>query len=251
MLILALVVGCVMWAVAYLIIVLQSFRRNTYGMALAPVCCNLGWDVTFAFVLEHPLLWEVPAPFYDPKNMDLLIQSFCTVWALADVLMLWQLAWYGRGDTLRHGKPGAFALYAGVLALGALCLVSMSREVFRTPSAHFMLSGMGSTLCISVSYLRLALAKVNLRGHSLMVAVLRLLGIELVCLALNGAVGVLPPLAMPAFMTMFVILDGLYILLLIRWCREEHSSVWPKLRIPVIPATESSAKLAHGRMPFS
>jgi hypothetical protein len=73
--------GCIGWLVAYLLVIRQGFREQTYGIPLMAVCLNFSWEIMTSFVLSGPVpLWH----FFD------------RAWLLFDVVIVWQLFKYGR-----------------------------------------------------------------------------------------------------------------------------------------------------------
>nr|WGJ63576.1 terpene cyclase [Aspergillus striatus] len=38
------------WMINYLGMVYQSFREETYGMAIIPLCCNIAWEIVYAVI---------------------------------------------------------------------------------------------------------------------------------------------------------------------------------------------------------
>jgi hypothetical protein len=72
MLLLSLVTGGTMWVTAYVLNIVRGLRRATYGLPLVPVCFNIGFDFTYAFLVDAHLLAGVPAPFADPEVVNTL-----------------------------------------------------------------------------------------------------------------------------------------------------------------------------------
>ncbi len=208
------------WVVAYVIIIVMGFRRKTYGMALIPICGNIIWDLTFAFV-DGNILTDLPDPFVDPARVNEMMHYFCVAWATADLVMLYQIAKYKpAGQLLQKFGRTIVGVVIAVSLLVAFLLVFFSREIFATNGAHCVFWGIVPTLVISFSYVNMALNRENLPGQSLAVAWLRLVGIQLMCYVFIDVLGL--PL-MATFMATFLLADAAYILLLMRWRAEEAS----------------------------
>lgn len=221
-----LLIGFVMWVLAYGLVLARSFRRVTYGMSIVAICFNLSWDVTFALLRDSDLLSGISDPFIDPLKLNSINRIFCTIWAAADIVMMYQVIRNGRENTSSKCWNRHIYLYIIALLTFGVIGIYLSANIFRTPADHCLILGLGVTEVVSLSYVFMALSRTNFRGQSLSSALLRLVGIQLICITLIHVIRV--PI-MLTFMVVFLVTDLAYIGLLDRWCHERRVSIWTLL----------------------
>jgi hypothetical protein len=83
--------GMLLWAVAYVLVVVQGFRMKTYGIPFAAICLNITWEFLSSFV------W--------PRGADRvgILVTIDIIWFSLDLLIAWQLLRYGRAEQLTEG----------------------------------------------------------------------------------------------------------------------------------------------------
>lgn len=148
----------VCWTLAYLLILRRGWKDKTYGMPLAALGANLGWEFFFSFVMPH-------------RPPQLQVDR---VWLLFDLGLLYQTLRFGRGEVkdelLRRWFPGlvAFAVVLGYLMVRALTLE------FDDPEGVY--SAFGQNLMMSVLFLAMLVSRRSARGQSIWIAILKMVG---------------------------------------------------------------------------
>jgi hypothetical protein len=92
-----LILGNVLWVIAYLLIIRASFHDRIYGIPLLAICLNITWELFF--FLRCPMIppcaaGEEAKCLCPPLGFagDLILG----IWLLLDVVILYQLVWFGR-----------------------------------------------------------------------------------------------------------------------------------------------------------
>jgi hypothetical protein len=75
-------VGCALWVVAYVLIIVRCFRDRSYGLPLCAICLNVSWELLASWV------WPNPVPLW---------HAFDCAWFFVDLVIVYQLLRYGRG----------------------------------------------------------------------------------------------------------------------------------------------------------
>jgi hypothetical protein len=85
------IVGLLLWAVTYILVVVHGFRAKTYGIPFAAICMNITWEFLGAFVWPR-----------GPDDIGILV-FLDTVGFLLDLCIAWQLLRYGRAEQTTEG----------------------------------------------------------------------------------------------------------------------------------------------------
>jgi len=76
-------VGTGLWLVAYALAIVYGFKYRTYGIPWVAIALNFTWEALATFLWKAPFaVWHYGAIF----------------WLVVDVVIVWQLVWYGRGS---------------------------------------------------------------------------------------------------------------------------------------------------------
>ena len=225
MALICLLTGFAMWLLAYILIVMRGFRRATYGMILMPICYNVSWDFTFT-LRDSDLLGGMSDPVINPLTLNVVVRLFAAIWALGDIMMLYQVVRNRTGTKLDSWRNRHIYFYIAILVTSGIGCINLTAGMFRTPAVHCLTWGFGSGVVIALSYVVMALSRTNFRGQSLSAALLRLVGMQLTCIIM---IRVMPTSIMLIVMLTCLFADLAYILLLDRWCRERRVSIWTLL----------------------
>ncbi len=195
--------GCMLWVVAYVLMIRKGFQDRAYGLPLVAICLNFSWEFLAAWVFPNP---------------DVLTRSIYRIWFFVDVLILGQLLWYGRTlqdhPLVRKHFP---AIVAGTLVLaivGQYCFVASYQDRLGIVVAF------GINLIMSILFIPMFWARrEHRRGISTAGAWLKLLGTLLTSIQSVSFVRwlnpELPSLAFFSFLTVSIFLfDCIYVTLL-------------------------------------
>ena len=102
------------WCINYVGMVQHSFRDRTYGMAIIPLCNNIGWEVVYTFV--HPSRSIVErAVFLTGVSLNIAVMYAAIKFSPAE---------WSHAPLVEKNLPliffvGSFACFTGHLALAA------------------------------------------------------------------------------------------------------------------------------------
>lgn len=153
--------GCLMWVVAYGIIIRNASRLHFMDMAVVAGCSNFAWEFLWAFAFRTDMGW-------------FLVYTY-RAWFFLDLFIFWLLLKHGGAQIstpalARHFKPLAVAT----------TLFFTAAYYFFTKEGHDTYIGANSAyiaqIFISVLCLTLLLRRPNLQGLSFHVAWLRSFG---------------------------------------------------------------------------
>ncbi len=153
--------GCLMWVVAYVILIRNARRYRSMDMAVVAVCSNFAWEALWSWAFKTDMGW-------------FLVWTY-RAWFFLDIYIFWLTLKYGASQAstpslARHFKPATWA------TLGAFCVV----YYFFIAEGHDTLIGANSAyiaqLLVSGPCLILLLKNPALTGLSFNVAWLRSFG---------------------------------------------------------------------------
>lgn len=76
--------GCTLWTVAYISIIIKAFRDRVYGMPWPSTCLNITWELYYGFLCRG-VICQTGLP-----------QAVTRAWLLLDAVIVFQLFYYGR-----------------------------------------------------------------------------------------------------------------------------------------------------------
>jgi hypothetical protein len=159
------IAGGLFWALAYILIVIHGFKEKTFGMPVPALCLNISWEFVYSFI------FPVDAPFL-----------FVTlIWFFIDVVIFYQLLRFWQNEF-----PG---LSGQMLLIGLSLLLLTSLGLVLCASIEFGISrgsayvAFGSNLVMSMLFIIMLLRRNALRGQSIHIAILKLLGTSFVSAA--------------------------------------------------------------------
>jgi len=145
----------VCWTLVYLLIIRLGFREKTYGMPIPALCANVSWEFIFSFMYRH-----------DPPQNYVNI-----VWFLFDLVIVFQTLRFGRVVFARQELfYPAFAL-ALLTSFSGILAISYEFADWDGKYAAF-----GQNLMMSILFVSMLLKRPDLRGQSIYIAVLKLVG---------------------------------------------------------------------------
>ena len=166
------VLGDLLWAVAYILIIRQCFRQRTYGLPLAAIVMNFTWELQYSLVQP---------PRCDDGTVDIMRIAVILAWVALDALIVWQLFRYGRNEQTIAEIRRHFPL----VVLGSLVLASVGNFTFARfhPTEAAPLSGVIINFVMSILFVFFVFARPDLRGITWGSAVARVAGNSLIFFA--------------------------------------------------------------------
>ncbi len=207
--------GCLLWAVTYILIIRRGFLDRTYGVPMAAICANLCWEFIFAFVYPH-------IPPYRYVNL---------VWFVLDLVIFYQLVRYWRSE-LPQLSPRAFypLLAAGLVTAFSLVLL-ISVEFGDT--YHGGYAAYGGNLVMSILFITMLIHRDGVRGQSMYIALSKLFGSGIAALTMYLFVHTAPgPLADSPLMSFFycsiLVFDAAYAVMLHQKLKAQGIAPWSR-----------------------
>ncbi|MBH1937758.1 hypothetical protein I5Q34_26385 [Streptomyces sp. AV19] len=154
----------IFWTTAYVLIALKSRADRTYGMPLAALGANLGWE--FYFTVIDPPTYDSDFVFGAQLTID-------AIWLLTDFVILWYVFRHGPREFPGLSRRLCYAMFAGVIVLMGTTDVLISREF---EDSYGLRVSFLQALMMSLLFLGMLQARRSLRGQSLGIAVAKMLG---------------------------------------------------------------------------
>jgi hypothetical protein len=155
------VVGCVLWGIAYYLVIVTCFKQKTYGIPLAAICMNITWELLSVFFWVA--VQQEPAFHYSD-----------IAWLCMDVVIIGQLFYYGRKEqTIPQIRK-----HFNFVVIGSLVLAFWGQYTFPHTYSDpdgFVLAFM-INMGMSICFVFMFFARPDLRGLSYPVAWLKMLG---------------------------------------------------------------------------
>jgi len=147
-----------LWTLAYILILRRGWKDKTYGMPIAALAANLGWEFLFSFVLPH-------------KAPQLQVNY---VWFLFDLGLLWQCARFGKWEQ-RHPwvRKNFFLILPASLLCGFLSVYTITLEF---SDRDGMYAAFGQNLMMSILFVAMLLERDDPRGQSMWIAIAKMIG---------------------------------------------------------------------------
>jgi hypothetical protein len=151
------IIGGIFWSLAYLLIIRQGFKDRTYGMPLAALCANISWEAIFAFL--HP---------HSPPQLYINY-----AWFGLDTVIVFQFLRYGKKEfpNLSLGQFYLIFVFALVMSFCSILFVTYEFQDWKGAYAAF-----GQNLMMSILFLWMFFSRNDLRGQSIYIAILKMLG---------------------------------------------------------------------------
>lgn len=139
------------WSINYVGMVQHSFRDRTYGMAIIPLCNNIGWEIVYAFVYPSKSTME-RAVFLTGVSLNLGVMYAAIKFSPRE---------WGHAPLVEQNL--AFIFFVGVFA----CLgghIALAAEI--GPSLAYSWGAVICQILLSVGGLGQLLARNSTRGGS-------------------------------------------------------------------------------------
>ncbi|OCK81419.1 hypothetical protein K432DRAFT_416056 [Lepidopterella palustris CBS 459.81] len=149
------------WSINYIGMVQASFRDHTYGMAIIPLCNNIGWEIVYVFVHPSKSIVERTA-FFTGLSLNVGVMYAAIRFSPAE----WGHAPLVEKNLLSIFLVGIIACFTGHLALAA--------EI--GPSLAYSWGAVICQILLSVGGLGQLLARNDTRGGSYTLWLGRFLG---------------------------------------------------------------------------
>lgn len=166
------VLGDLMWAIAYVLIIRQCFRQRSYGLPLVAIAMNFTWEVQYSLIQP---------PRCDDGTVDMAKAGLILAWAVLDAVIVFQLFRYGREEQhipdIRRHFP--------VVVVGGLVLASIGNLTFAGfhPADAAPLSGVIINFVMSILFVFLVFSRPTLRGISWGASLFRVAGNTMIFVA--------------------------------------------------------------------
>jgi hypothetical protein len=148
------------WLVAYVLIIRTSYRKRTFGMPVAALCCNMGWEILLStyFASEY-----------------LLIHLGNVLWLLFDVGILIAVLRFGRDD---FADRPLIARYLPWYVAAGVVMAVLIQGVFMVEfdDGKGFVTGWACALVMSILFVAMHARRKNLDGQSPAIAMSMLFG---------------------------------------------------------------------------
>jgi hypothetical protein len=153
------ILTAVSWLLAYIFIIIRSFRDKAYGMPFVALSFNICWELLFATVLRDGV-W--------------LHEATNTAWVALDVVILAAYFRYGQAESPFPRNRLLFYVYSFfMLAATAGFIYFLCREIHDT---YGVLMAHIQNLMMSVLFINLLLTRGNTAGQSVWIAAAKMVG---------------------------------------------------------------------------
>ncbi|WP_373601128.1 transmembrane-type terpene cyclase [Paraclostridium bifermentans] len=198
----------VFWIITYIMIILKSFKDNTYGMPIVALVLNLAWEFTFSFI-------------YPPENFLLAKVIFMT-WLTLDFVILYTVLRYGYRDIYCKNIINKQIYIVSILILISFSIVFMilASNDFSILYENSIYQAAGfianlQNLIMSILFVNMILRRGNLKGQSIYIGLFKWIGTLMI--AILKFSGILPYTITELFIIFLIqIFDILYIYLIYR-----------------------------------
>jgi hypothetical protein len=156
--------GGIFWSLAYVLIIRQGFKDRTYGMPLAALCANISWEAIFAFL--HP---------HSPPQLYINY-----AWFGLDTIIVFQFLSLGKKEFPNLSLGQFYLIFVFALVMSFCSILFVTYEFQDWQGAY---SAFGQNLMMSVLFLWMFFSRNDLRGQSIYIAILKMLGTAVSSLA--------------------------------------------------------------------
>lgn len=150
--------GGICWTITYILIIVKGFKDKTYGMPAAALVGNITWEFLYSFKYIPPDI-----QFYN--NL---------VWFSFDLVILYQLFRYWKTDLSYIPAKIFHPSMILFLLIGLMIHYFIAKEF--TPANGAAYSGFGQNVLVSILFPFMLFRRRSLRGQSVSIALLKLIG---------------------------------------------------------------------------
>ncbi len=203
-----LLVGGIFWILAYIFIISKGYKDKTYGMPLFALCANISWEFIYLFVLPH-----TPPQLY-----------INYLWLGLDAVIVFQFLKYHQNE---FSNIRSLKLYSSfVVSLASAFSIILLGGTFIGDDGVY--AAFGQNLLMSVLFVAMFFKRGNiLRGQSIFIAVLKLLGTGLTSIHFY----LFEPVSQSSFVLPFLyisifLFDLLYAVLIVKQYGKNNKSLF-------------------------
>jgi len=147
------------WTLAYILIIIRSFRDKTYGMPFLALAFNFTWEVLFSTVL------------YDHNPVHLVMNG---TWAVMDVPILVAYFMYGKKEWPSRLNPQLFYPFSILVLVGVAGFIYfLCRELHDVTGTYMAYI---QNLMMSLLFINMLNNRGNLSGQSAGIAIAKMIG---------------------------------------------------------------------------
>lgn len=198
----------VFWIITYIMIILKSFKDNTYGMPIFALVLNLAWEFTFSFI-------------YPPENF-LLARIIFTIWLILDFVILYTVLIYGYNYVKCKNiiNKKLFNITIFILIIFSIIFMILASNEFSILYGNSVYQASGfianlQNLIMSILFVNMTLSRGNLKGQSIYIGIFKWIGTLMI--AILKFSGILPYTITELFIIFLIqLFDIIYIYLIYR-----------------------------------
>ncbi len=202
--------GGLFWSLAYILIIYRGFKDKTYGMPLFVLCVNISWEFIFSFIL--------------PSTKPQIYINY--IWLILDVIILIQFLKFGKSEFRTLSNKQFYTVFLMALATGFGLALSTTYEFNDLEGVY---AAFGDNLFMSILFIVMLFRRDDLRGQSIYIALLKMLGTALNSLAFY----LYEPIAqgsilLPFLFISILVYDLIYVGLICQKYRVNNIPLWKR-----------------------
>lgn len=164
--------GDLLWLVTYILVIREGFKHRTYALPLLAIALNITWE--FVYTVIFP-------------SSSRLVFGLHAGWLVIDVIIVYQLLRFGRGQQSQPFFKRHYALLV-MLTLAACFAFHVTYQRFNQEITLFPIDGGNGmafmmNLVMSVLFIGMLLNRKDLRGLSLPVAWTKMLATAMISIS--------------------------------------------------------------------
>ena len=154
----------ILWLLAYILIIKRGFQDKTYGMPLVAICGNISWEFIFSFIYPH-----------------LAPHVYVNIFAFSlDLIILFQLLFIWQNEFKGLSKKFFYTIFISIFVISFYIMFVITyryRDLYGVKLAY------GQNLLMSILFITMILNRNSIKGQSIYIAILKMLGTALTSVA--------------------------------------------------------------------
>lgn len=152
-----LAINGICWLLVYVIVIYKGFKENTYGIPTVAACLNISWEFIFSFLYPHsgPVLFV---------NIG---------WFFLDIIIIYQILKYWKYEFPQYTKKMFYSGFS-IIFISAFMMVFLITLEFQDFDGIY--SAFPQNLLMSVLFILMLQRRNSLRGQSIYVGLLKMIG---------------------------------------------------------------------------
>ncbi|GAB4194934.1 MAG: hypothetical protein Tsb002_26960 [Wenzhouxiangellaceae bacterium] len=207
--------GLILWVLAYILMFRRGLLDKSYGMPMVALCLNVAWEAYFSLFSDAQLTNRVAYGLY----------------LVVDLGVLWTCWQYGAADFRSSLIQRYFQPMLVAVLIGGFFLIRQFSLSFA--DGYGGISATFTTLFLSVALVGMLLRRNSVRGQSLYIGLLVLVGnIAGWMMNLIAKTTVAPNISVPWVMTtntLIILANVIYLVLFIHVARRDGINIWRRL----------------------